>query len=226
MEPANRKQYVSDSSSFIRQAEYSGGRLIQSKNTPDRMDPVRRNSSEKFSALRRPNDRFVCNRTAKFKCFAHGSESHTQGATAYEEFSVPADSDCPTVAQKKLVHGSSSDADILPSEVTYTAELASSAEKQNFHPNPQVFSLVAWLLSTDHMKVRAFQKTLESYSQHRGESTPRKIMLSDSTCSIAGAVNGRLIPIRPLWQNVQTSYLLYFSRYSVVIFTFSGPLEL
>ena len=44
MESDNRKQYVSDSSSFIRQAEYSGGRLIQSKNTPDRMDPEQRNS--------------------------------------------------------------------------------------------------------------------------------------------------------------------------------------
>ena len=66
------------------------------------------------------------------------------------------------------------------------------------HPNPQVFNLVAWLLSTDPFKIKAFQQTLEPYWQPHGGLEHKKIILSSSASSVAGVVHGTLIPIKQL----------------------------
>ncbi|MCG8035213.1 MAG: hypothetical protein JAZ03_23955 [Candidatus Thiodiazotropha taylori] len=66
------------------------------------------------------------------------------------------------------------------------------------HPNPQVFNLTAWLLSTDHSRIRDFRTTLDNSWWHHGDQEQEGIIQSSSTSSVAGVVNGKLIPMLPL----------------------------
>ena len=66
------------------------------------------------------------------------------------------------------------------------------------HPNPEVFNLTAWLLSTEISKRRAFLRRLENCSQPLGEKAHRRTTLTSSRSSVAGVVQGKLIPILPL----------------------------
>ena len=66
------------------------------------------------------------------------------------------------------------------------------------HPNPAVFKLTAWLLSTNISKRRDFLKTLENYSKPHGVQGHRRTTLLNLENSIAGVVEGKLIPIMPL----------------------------
>ncbi|MCG8048370.1 MAG: hypothetical protein N0E48_22590 [Candidatus Thiodiazotropha endolucinida] len=161
VEDGNRQWHVSDLSTLIRPSEHVGRRFKQDKNTPNRMDSERHSSSEDFSFMGYTHDRSVRNRAESQSSNVlfmatkpvsignrrlihflgkHGrlcvptSDSHSQGTTTYEEFSVPTNSDCPTVAQEELVHGHSPNVDRLSSEASYTAELASATENQNISP--------------------------------------------------------------------------------------------
>ena len=66
------------------------------------------------------------------------------------------------------------------------------------HPNPEVFNLHAWLLSTAVSKKRAFQASLENSYQLHGERAHTKITPVNLTNSVAGVMKGKLIPILPL----------------------------
>ena len=66
------------------------------------------------------------------------------------------------------------------------------------HPNPEIFSLHAWLLSTEVSKRKAFLANLENYYQPPGDWVHKKIIPVNLTNSVAGVVQGKLIPIRPL----------------------------
>ena len=67
----------------------------------------------------------------------HGSlcisthNTHSESASAYEEISLPTNSDCSTMAQKELVYGSPSDVDRFSNEATNTAELAQPTGNQD-----------------------------------------------------------------------------------------------
>ena len=66
------------------------------------------------------------------------------------------------------------------------------------HPNPEVFSLHAWLLSTEVSKRRAFLTSLESSFQPFGGQVLNGTTLVNSINSVAGVVQDKLIPIVPL----------------------------
>ena len=66
------------------------------------------------------------------------------------------------------------------------------------HPNPEVFSLHAWLLSTEVSKRRAFLTSLESSFQPLGGQVLNGTTLVNSINSVAGVVQDKLIPIVPL----------------------------
>lgn len=66
---------------------------------------------------------------------------------------------------------------------------------QIYHPKAEIFSLTAWLLSTDRSKQEAFLKTLENFSQPLGEVERRRTILSNSESMIAGVIQNKLIPI-------------------------------
>ena len=67
-----------------------------------------------------------------------------------------------------------------------------------YHPDPKVFSLNAWLLSTDSSKQEVFHKELEVYCQHHGGQVLRKTILVNSSSSVAGVVKNKLIYIQHL----------------------------
>ena len=57
--------------------------------------------------------------------------THSESASAYDEISLPSNSDCSTIAQKELVYGSPSDVDRFSNEATNTAELAQPTGNQD-----------------------------------------------------------------------------------------------
>ena len=63
------------------------------------------------------------------------------------------------------------------------------------HPNPEVFQLTAWRLSTKVLKQKAFQKTLESCSLSHGDLEHKRITKASSENFTAGVLNGKLIPL-------------------------------
>lgn len=67
-----------------------------------------------------------------------------------------------------------------------------------YHPNPEVFTLTAWLLSTKISEIRDFQEKLESFSEHHGDLAHSKTMLVNSKDFIVGVVNGKKIPMQLL----------------------------
>ncbi|CAC5394217.1 unnamed protein product [Mytilus coruscus] len=46
-----------------------------------------------------------------------------------------------------------------------------------YHPNPKVFKLTAWLLSTNISEIRDLREKLESFSEHHGDRAHSKTML-------------------------------------------------
>jgi hypothetical protein len=59
-------------------------------------------------------------------------------------------------------------------------------------------NLTAWLLSTNPLKRKVFLNKLENYSKPLGENVHKKISLANFENSIAGVVEGKLIPIMRL----------------------------
>jgi ribonuclease HI len=76
--------------------------------------------------------------------------------------------------------------------------LLQQPNSQIFHPNPEVFKLTAWLLSTESSEQKAFQRKLENCSQPVGDLEHRKIMLPNLKDSVAGVVRNKLIRIQHL----------------------------
>ena len=158
MEHSNQKQNLVKGSPFSRSPERSGRPIIESGNTSDRMVFRQSDSPENFPYMGHSNDRFVCNRTKSQAsnvlfmaaepvsichrrsvdsvgkhdsiCFSTHN-THSESASAYEEISLPTNSDCSTMAQKELVYGSPSDVDRFSNEATNTAELAQPTGNQN-----------------------------------------------------------------------------------------------
>ena len=85
-----------------------------------------------------------------------------------------------------------------PRKLPHRADLLLQHKALIHHPNPEVFSLHAWLLSTEISKRKAFLASLENCYRHPGGQGHRKIMPANLTSSVAGVVQNKLIPILPL----------------------------
>ncbi|CAC5418227.1 unnamed protein product [Mytilus coruscus] len=85
-----------------------------------------------------------------------------------------------------------------PSSLPVSEDLLHQPKTNIFHPNPAVFNLTAWFLSTNSLKRKVFLKKLENYLKPHGALGLKKITLSNFENSIAGVVDGKLIPIVPL----------------------------
>lgn len=86
----------------------------------------------------------------------------------------------------------------VPLKLPAIPNLLSQPNTSIHHPNPELFNLTAWLLSTEISKQKAFQKELEPYSQHPGDQELKKTILASSKSMIAGVVKGKKIPIQHL----------------------------
>lgn len=87
----------------------------------------------------------------------------------------------------------------FPRRLPHLENLLYQPKTEIVHPKPEVFNLVAWLLSTETSKQKAFRKRLENCSLHHGEWAHSKTMLANSKSSVAGVIEGKLIPIHALW---------------------------
>lgn len=66
------------------------------------------------------------------------------------------------------------------------------------HPNPEIYNLTAWRLSTISSKQKAFRKKLGNCFQLHGGQAHKRTTKQNSENLIAGVINGKLIPIRLL----------------------------
>lgn len=87
----------------------------------------------------------------------------------------------------------------VPRRLPNLVNLLHQPKTEIVHPQPEVFNLVAWLLSTDPLKQKAFRKGLENCSLRHGVWAHNKIMHANSKSSVAGVIEGKLIPIHALW---------------------------
>lgn len=158
MENGNKESDNVDSSSFIRYPKRPGGRFESRKDKAHRVDTKQCGNFGNLSFMGQTNGRPVCfggksqsknillvdsqspslgNRCLVSVMGKHGSlrfpsnMSNTKGITAHEEVSMPVDSDCTTVAQKKLVYKSSSDADSMSSKVTHNTQSVIPTKNNN-----------------------------------------------------------------------------------------------
>ena len=86
----------------------------------------------------------------------------------------------------------------IPKSLPNIPNLLHQPNTKIYHPNPEVLQLTAWLLSTEDSKRKDFLKTLEPSWQQVGVQERRKIIPVNSNNSVAGVVQGKLIPIQPL----------------------------
>jgi hypothetical protein len=86
----------------------------------------------------------------------------------------------------------------IPIKLPICQDLLSQPNTQIHHPNPELFNLTAWFLSTNVSKRLDFLKSLEPFSWQHGERGHKKIIPVNSSSMIAGVVQGKLIPMRHL----------------------------
>lgn len=85
-----------------------------------------------------------------------------------------------------------------PLKIPIGNNLLHQPESRIYHPNPEIFNLTVWPLSTDSLKREAFLRTLDNYCLPHGGQERKKIILANSKNSVAGVMKGKLIPILPL----------------------------
>lgn len=87
----------------------------------------------------------------------------------------------------------------FPIKLPIIPNLLSQPKTNIQHPNPEIFNLTAWLLSTEISEKKVFQKKLANYYKHRGEQVPRETIPVSLGNSVAGVLNGISIPIQHLF---------------------------
>ena len=75
---------------------------------------------------------------------------------------------------------------------------------QGGEPHPLIINgtlkLVAWRISGEIKKCKAYQKTLQNYSQHLGERELNQLTTAAGNTGLAGVTADKLIPFSPLWK--------------------------
>lgn len=85
-----------------------------------------------------------------------------------------------------------------PLKLPLVENLLVQGKRKVAHPNPEVFQLTAWLLSSSSSKQKVFLKTLGNSCQHLGEQVLKRITKLNLENTIAGVLNGISIPIQLL----------------------------
>ncbi|CAC5421396.1 unnamed protein product [Mytilus coruscus] len=221
VENGNQKQNSFKGSSHSRSKEYFGGSVVTQQNIPNRMDTERSSGSNNFSIWGNPMTDLIAsgdNHKAPVFCvwIPHYKALSVDALTISWEnmwaYAFPPICLIPKV----LKHMSQYKCQIIliaqlwPRRHWYTELLQKSIAKpihipllknllhqpktQIYHPNPEVFKLTAWLLSTEISEIKAFHETLESYSGHPGDLVQNKITQANSKSLIAGVVRGKKDP--------------------------------
>ena len=84
----------------------------------------------------------------------------------------------------------------VPKRLPVIPEMLVQPKTKIFHPDPGIFKLTAWLLSTEISKQQAFQNALENYTQPLGGKEHKRTISVSLQGSIAGVLKGKKIPIQ------------------------------
>lgn len=124
--------------------------------------------------------------------------TYSENFVTHEAISVSNNSHCTTVAKEALVHRSIADANRHTNKTSLKGRSVSSTRANIYHPDPKIFNLTAWHLSTEFLKIKAFQTKLENFYQHHREKEHRLTTIVNSESSVVGVINGIKIPIQYL----------------------------
>lgn len=83
-----------------------------------------------------------------------------------------------------------------PLRIPTVENLLTQGKRKVAHPDPDIFKLTAWRLSTNVLKQEVFQKMLRNCCQLPGDYVLRRTINVSSENSIAGVLNRKLIPIQ------------------------------
>ena len=128
----------------------------------------------------------------------HHNLSGSQILGAYAEETVSAHYHNSTVAETALVSRVITTLHCNPFRLPAVTDLLSHPRTIIYHPNPKVFSLNAWLLSTSSSQRKAFHRKSASCSQLPGGQGPRRIIQVNSDSLVVGVVKNKSIYIQQL----------------------------
>ena len=240
----NQRQHQNKGCIYSRQEKHSGRSIIHSKNSSIRMDPKRYNSTVSVQHLGSTNDRSLCiSRQSQDTSLLHlvssqkGSSSgcpvnimggydsicissdmsHPKSSTTHVSVSLSDSVKSTSMAQTPLEHKSTKVINSRTKKVTSWTRKAVQPKTKIFHPDPGIFKLKAWLLSTETSKLEAFQNMLKKFSQPFGGKEHKRTISVNFHCSVAGIL--KKIPIQILQLTLPTSFLIYIMRgYSIELY--------
>jgi hypothetical protein len=88
----------------------------------------------------------------------------------------------------------------VPRRLPHKPDLLIQQNGRLWHPEPELFKLVAWPLSGVSYDNKAFLERLPTWSQGPSESPRDKYTREDSENSSVGALGGISIPLTPLFR--------------------------
>ena len=225
MELGNSKPNLHKSSSRCRQGQHFGRQTEQVQGNTHRMDLEQGHCTSDFSEVGLPNGRSVCvpSEQTNTSLLFMDSRSECPGNRCSDNFlgrhvclgvpsNMPDSQSNSTHAQVSLSdHSDSSQwprrhwfTEILnlliacPSRLPVILDLLQQPKSKIRHPNPDIVNLTAWLLSTNNLKREVFLKKQRNYSVLPGEQEQRRTLCQNSRNSVAGVIQGKLIPITQL----------------------------
>ncbi|KAH3861167.1 hypothetical protein DPMN_024095 [Dreissena polymorpha] len=219
---SNKREYSNQSSSHCAETECSTRSVIKNSNSTNRMDFEQICSASTFSNLGVSVNRPVCitsEQTDTDILFMNSSSNsfgigcvdnfmgrdvrlcisldmpYSESATVHTTIQMHNTSNSPILAQTPqllqlaIAH---------PIKLPENPNLLCQPQFQILHPNPRVFQLVAWLLSTDTLQQQGFQKKLENYLDPVGGQAHKLIIMPSINDSVAGVHKGKLIHLKQL----------------------------
>ena len=151
------------------------------------------------SASRSSSSGYSVNLLGEHVCLCLSSHlSDSKSPETYGAVSLPSDSDSSKMATQDWYTDLLQLSVACPRKLPLWQNLLQQPNSTINHPNPEVFSLHAWLLSTEVSKKKDFLASLENSYQLLGDRAHKKITMGKLTSSVAGVMNDKLIPILPL----------------------------
>ena len=222
MELGHSKQYSDESGPYSRQGQCTSRQIEQTQNSSHRMDSEQNGCSSDISEVGVSNSRPVCITHEQADRGVLLMDDRFQGSSNRRSVnSMARHVSCmlipPFVSFRKCYNTSRFKCQMIliaphwPRRHWYTKilelliacpimlpvipDLLYKPKSLINHPNPEIFKLTAWFLSTDSLKREVFLNKLENCSVHHGEKVHKKIMYQNSKSLVAGAIQGKLIPI-------------------------------
>ena len=214
-----------ESSSHSRGSEHSCGQVEQNTSQTNRMVVEHSSGSNNFQSLGFTDDRLICNQpeSQSFSVLFLETRALALDALSISWENLKAYAYPPlSLIPKVLSHMQNYQCEVIliapfwprqpwyplllhlliayPQKLTSERNLLTQSQGnlRVEHPNPEIYNLTAWRLSTISSKQKAFRKKLGNCFQLHGGQAHKRTTKQNSENLIAGVINGKLIPIRLL----------------------------